>query len=209
MPVIVIASFKGGVAKTATAVSLATLWHRAGRSVAAVDGDPNGHLSKWLERIGAPSCEVVDDAGIAATIRRLRASHELVVVDIAGVASMGLARAAVASDLVVIPTGVGEGDTAEAARTYQAVLDLREPPDPFAAVALQTRADPRQRLHAHARAQMQADGVPLLTAVLRHRVAYPEAWVQGASPLDMGEASVVADIEAVAAEILTLAERRR
>jgi chromosome partitioning protein len=57
--IITVASFKGGVGKTTTAVHLAAYLASAG-SVVLIDGDPNRSATGWAKR-GNLMFEVVDE----------------------------------------------------------------------------------------------------------------------------------------------------
>lgn len=201
--IVAIVSTKGGVGKTTLAVGLATLWLRAERRVLGVDADPNGHLSEWLGRIGSTGCVGVDEESITRTVRREAATHDVLVIDVAGAASMALAKAAALADLMVIPSRSGDGDTREAARTFATIRDLRAPSDARPVAAVLTQVDTRTAIARHARAQLVADGLPVLAATLAHRVAYPEAWTAGVSPLDASPAAA-AELQAIAAELQAL-----
>lgn len=206
MTIIAFASGKGGVSKTTLAASLASLWRRQGRTVATIDADPNGHLLRWIERMEIPglACVAADEGAITRTARDLEKTHDIVVIDLAGVLSLGLAKVAVIASAIVIPSKAGDGDTVEAKRTYQAIEDLGAASK---AAAVITQADMRTAVAQHARSQLADDGVPLLSAAMPSRVAYQEAWIRGVAPVDAGNAALAADIESIGAEVLRLAER--
>lgn len=201
MTIVAFASGKGGVSKTTLAASLASYWAREGRSVACVDADPNAHLARWIGRmaIDGLACETADENAVTRTVRRLAVDREIVVVDAAGVLSLGLAKIAAIADIIVIPSKAGDGDTAEAARTYHAVDDLGQAGK---AIAILTQADPRTVVAQHARSQIIADGVPLLDPVMSSRVAYQEAWIRGIPPIDMRSDALSIDISAIADAIM-------
>lgn len=204
MHIIAFASGKGGVSKTTLAASCASLWARQGRTVAALDADPNAHLYRWIGRMDilGLKCEQVTESTVTRSARERASVCDLVVVDVAGVLSLGLAKVAVIAHAIVIPTKAGDGDTAEAFRTYQTVEDLGAA---ARAAAIITQTDPRTAVAQHARQQIEGDGVPLLPVSMPPRVAYQEAWIKGVSPLDMDNAALTADVEAIGAAILKLA----
>lgn len=206
MTIIAFASGKGGVSKTTLSASCASLWRRQGYTVAAIDADPNRHLERWIGRMGIDglACVYADEGAVTRVAREKAAAHDIVVIDVAGVLSLGLAKVAVVSDAVVIPSKAGDGDTAEALRTYQAIDDLGMARK---AAAVLTQADQRTAVAQHARGQLDQDGVPILPVAMPARVAYQEAWIRGVSPLDTDNAALVADVEAIGAAILQLAGR--
>ena len=52
--IITVASFKGGVGKTTTAVHLAAYYQRLDKTV-LIDGDPNRSSTAWAARAACPS----------------------------------------------------------------------------------------------------------------------------------------------------------
>lgn len=194
--IIAVASSKGGAGKTTTAASLIGHYAAAGRRVAALDADPNQHLARWMTAAGA-DCAATDDASLSADAKAAAALADVVVIDLPGVLGMSIAKAAMLADMVLIPTKTSDGDTAEAVRTYKAAADCRKPGG-FTA-ALLVDAASRHRLTGHSRAQLAADGVPTLAAMLTAREAYPLASVAGTMP--NADKAAAADIAAVAAEI--------
>ena len=78
MPVIVMASPKGGVGKSTCAVLLATQFARMGAEVTVLDCDPNKSLTRWGNH-GLPSGVTLHSdigrAEIVSTIRALSLIH--------------------------------------------------------------------------------------------------------------------------------------
>jgi chromosome partitioning protein len=66
--ILTVASFKGGVGKSTTAIHLAAYFSRRGRTV-LVDGDPNRTAARWAAR-GEPPFAVVPGEQIAMAARK-------------------------------------------------------------------------------------------------------------------------------------------
>jgi chromosome partitioning protein len=103
MPTIVFASPKGGVAKTTSAVLLATELAAHGATVTIIDADPNKPLSGWAKRPGKPeTLTVLDDVTedtIIDAIDAAAADSGFVIVDLPGAASMMIGYAISRADL--------------------------------------------------------------------------------------------------------------
>ena len=87
--VITIAQQKGGAGKTTLAVHLATAWSLQGKSVALVDIDPQGSLTRWYdlrrENYGNtalhPEVKTITGWRVNNEVARLSETHDIVVVD--------------------------------------------------------------------------------------------------------------------------------
>ena len=112
MPVISFISPKGGVGKTTAATLMATQLARKTK-VIVIDADPNRPILAWSQlnaskEGGCPAnIRIVSDANqenILDKIEEAAAEAPFVVVDCEGTASLTVAYAIGASDLVVVPT---------------------------------------------------------------------------------------------------------
>jgi chromosome partitioning protein len=209
MAVISACSTKGGVGKTTTVMCLADMFSRQGGRVAILDADPNGHISAWRERAEA-TCKVdviggITERDLLDKISDAAASYQLVFVDLEGAASQAVTYAIAQSDLVLIPTKVSGMDLQEVFRTYEVVqraekmLKRRIP-----ARAIFTQMSPlSNRVTAHARAEIQAAGVPVLKTEIIQRAAYQAIHFTGTTPAHPnGDPKASREIAAALSELL-------
>lgn len=186
MRVLAVASGKGGVAKTTTAVNLAALASRAGR-VLLVDADTEqaeGSASWWIghgsERNPAAWANVdVVDATDPSDLIRLRelTGYDWLIFDSPPVLGSQLLRTVVAAaDLTLVPTGTAPLDLRKlvptirhtvvpAGRPYRVVLTRVHP----SALAVAARV----------RAELVAAGIDTLTSVVRTYTAQATAPAEG------------------------------
>jgi chromosome partitioning protein len=200
MTVLTIASSKGGPGKTTLAELIVGSLASEGVSVAALDADPTGGLSRWAARLyeGPPfTCHhEADEARLAHLIHRVAQDADVVVVDTAGFGNRAATVAMTAADAAMV---AGEGDVTEAARTVELVAGVaaaarREIP---ARVVL-NRVRSSTALFRHAAAEVGS--LPKLDAGLSDLVAYGEMGFSGRMPTGKAgmEASVlVAELRAV------------
>ncbi len=179
MPTIVLASPKGGVGKSTSAVVLACELAQGGADVVIIDADPNRPVSKWSRLPGRPANLIVvadvTEATVIDEIEVWAARAPFVLVDLEGTASMTVAYAISRADLVIIPVQGSQLDAAEAAK---AIKLIRQQEKAFgrqiAHTVLFTRTSTviRPRLLAHIRQELEAAGVPMMTAQMHEREAF-------------------------------------
>jgi chromosome partitioning protein len=119
---VVVASLKGGVGKTTTAVYLSAAASRGRRSVRLVDADPQGSAAVWLEESPIGGVEVVEAPSERLVLRTMNAPGETVVVVDTPPGLERLTGAAIANaDVVVIPTRIGGVEPSRAVATIALV----------------------------------------------------------------------------------------
>lgn len=178
MPVIVIASPKGGAGKSTTAVLLGTELAHAGAHVTFLDCDPNGSLSLWADRAELPArIEVLADIGegeIIKTIRKHDQDGSVVIVDLEGVASRLVSRAISQADLVITPMRATTLDATIGVRALGLIAEEEEALGrsiKHAVVFTMTRAI-RSKQHAGIEQSLQDQGVDVIEPSLMERSAF-------------------------------------
>src|SRR3954468_22687995 len=195
MPIITIASSKGGPGKSTLAQLITGTLATEGVSVAALDADPTGCLFRWVTRIyEGPSLAChheAEEARLAHLIHRVAKESDVVIVDTAGFGNRAATVAMTAADVVLIPMIPGEGDVTEAARTVELVAGVataarREIP----ARVMLNRVKPATTLSKHA--ATEAASLPKLNASLSDLVAYGEIGFSGRMPAGKAATEVAA-----------------
>lgn len=211
MSVVSVCSTKGGVGKTTLVICLADLAARRGLTTAIVDGDPNGHVASWRARAGEGcSVDVVseaDETKIQDAIAQAAARYALVLVDLEGAASQTVTYAIAESDLVIIPTKVSGMDLQEVLRTYEVVKRAEKMlKRSIPARVVMTQMSPLlSRVAGHARSEIQANALPVLTTEIIQRAAYQSIHFTGATPAHPeGDHKAAREIGAVLDEVIAV-----
>ena len=129
MPVIVIASSKGGAGKSTLTLVLAQALDAMGASVTIIDADPNRPLVRW--RGGKSKCSIrvvgeITESNIIKIIREHSAVTQFVLVDLEGTANRLVSRAITQADLVLIPLQASALDSNEAGRAVGLIQEEEE-----------------------------------------------------------------------------------
>ena len=192
-----VASYKGGCAKSTTAIHLAAYLQARGPTI-LVDGDPNRSVSGWARR-GSLPFRVVDERQAA---RHVREAEHVVIDTPARPAREDLEALADGCDLLVIPTtpdalgldalmGTVEMLRSIGAERFKVLLAI-VPPRP-------------SRDGDDARAMIAGAGLPLFAGSVRRAVAFQKAALAGcvvSEVKDPRAPEAWADYEAIGREVL-------
>lgn len=177
MPVIVVTNPKGGTGKSTTSLVLATTLARHGASVTAFDCDPNRHLVAWRDGPTQSKVEIVGHADSTNIARMLKAEaqrQQFVIADLEGTASLMVASAILAADLVLIPTQGSAMDASQARRAISFIEDQAAAvgPRPYRVMFTRTKPGFATRDERVIRETLSDGGVPMLSTDLAERAAY-------------------------------------
>ncbi len=185
MPVIVIASPKGGAGKSTTSILLATELALAGARTVLFDCDPNRSVSIWASRQALPkNIEFINDVGesdIIRTIKKHDTDGKIAIVDLEGVASRLVSRAISQADLVITPM---RGTTLDATIGARALALVAEEEEALgrnirhAVVFTMTRAI-RSNQHKGIELSLKEQGVDVIDPPLMERAAYSALFEYG------------------------------
>src|SRR3954454_15774636 len=214
--VITLTTPKGGTGKSTLSRGLAAYWLALGRKPALIDADPSETLIKRYNPegpLGAVPVVAEPEERVGEVIEELRSRHTPVIVDTAGFRNRTNITALVATDLALIPLKPAIEDVDAAVATYNLIEEINATPEragcPIWTAMVLTMTLRGTVIARHVRNQLESAGYPLLKAEMPHRVAYPEAGIEGLSPsLVEPDGAAARDIAAIAHEIIKLANHK-
>ena len=187
MPVVTVASPKGGAGKSTASVILATELAHAGAEVVILDCDPNRSIAIWSSRAPLPPRISVKwgvgESEIVRTIKQQDADGRVVIVDLEGVASRLVSRAISQADLVLTPM---RATTLDATIGVRALALIEEEEEALgrsirhSIVFTMTRAI-KSKQHTAIEASLKGQGVDVITPPLMERSAFSALFEFGGS----------------------------
>jgi len=185
--VVVVGAYKGGVAKSMTAVNLAAMLAVNGREVMLVDTDRQESAYGWAQvrerNSSLPPVHATKRTGsIWSGLMADRAKWDVVLVDAGGQDSPELRQAIAACDVLLVPVKPAIFDTWAMARVAEAIKSTRNEGRQFRAVSVIAAADTRTKEARELQPILTAeygDVMPPLDVVLYERVAYRMALREG------------------------------
>jgi len=218
MATISIASDKGGVSKTTTALLFASELALNGYRVAVIDADLNQQAVAFGQKAKIEGLAIMGEVredNILALLRKAEAENEVVVVDLPGGASTLTLKALHRSHFVLVPSQASLPDIRAAMKTVAQIDDAQElARTPIARSIFWTRVLPgfESRSARHVRESVEGAGeVSTLRTMLMERAAFRELHITGQVPRQIDpHGSAAANVAAFTAELLeriaTLAE---
>jgi chromosome partitioning protein len=213
MPVIAVASVKGGCGKTTLAILVGAELALEGYKVALLDCDLNQHGVAFASKADIPGFQVVgnvDEQNILSVLRNAEKEADLVIVDLPGVSSTLALKAFQRSHLVVVPSQTSLPDVRDAFKTINQIADAEElSRAPILRAIVWTRILPgyESRVSKHVRESAGGKGVPILTAGLMERAGFREMHVTGKVPRQIDpKGSSAINVSHLTAEILKAME---
>ncbi len=196
--IITVASFKGGVAKTTTAIHLAALLNEE-KPTLLIDGDPNRSASGWSKRGELPF--KIADERLAARLAADYAQGHLVFDTKARPEKSDLVALAEGCDLLIIPTT----PDAMALEALTLMMDMLADIDVKHFRVLITKVPPPPRpVGQQVREALVEAGIPLFDSHVRLYAAFEKAAEQGMLVKDVKDAKAKdcwADYVAVVKEV--------
>jgi chromosome partitioning protein len=179
MPVIPVASPKGGSGKSTTALVLATTLVAKGATVSLIDTDPQRTITKWAHESTSKYRTIVrtilDPNSLVDAIDAEAESKQFVIVDVQGRATMTIARTMSRADFVIIPMQAKTPDADEASEAIALIRDeervLRRT-IPHMALLTRTNAGVMTKEEREIIAQLANAGIRRFTTALNERTAF-------------------------------------
>jgi chromosome partitioning protein len=207
--VITIAQRKGGAGKTTLATQLAVVWAKCGARVAALDIDPQGSFSAWVElrraRLGAKAIGF-DFAALpgwraAQWVDDRLGGADLVLIDAPPHAETEARIAVRAAGLVVVPVQPSPLDLWATAETLKMARDERR-----RSFVVLNRVPSRSRLTDDIAADLADTGAPIAATRIGNRVALAQAMALGLCVIESARTTpAAAEVSALAEEIRSAA----
>lgn len=188
MPVISIATSKGGAGKTTVAELICGSCAALGLKTAAIDADLNQTLSTWVTQFSKYQIDAhseLDETKIVPLAGELEDTNDVVVIDTAGAAMQATVFAIGCADLVLIPVQLSSADVIEAIKTLQLVesaakMTKREIP----ARVILTDYQPYTNIATHTENELVKANLPILKTKLKRLVGFKEMTFSGKIPTD-------------------------
>lgn len=207
--VLTIAQQKGGAGKTTLVAHLAVALTAAGKSVAAIDIDPQQSLTMWYglreARTGDAKAGLLVNQitgwRVRNEVERLQRDHDLVLIDSPPHAETEAKIAIRSADLVLVPIQPSPMDVWASKPTLE-LARLEKVP----ALIVLNRVPPRANLTDEMIAEIEAFGGEIAASRIGNRVAFASALAQGRAVGEMQPSGpAAAEIRALAEEVLRVA----
>lgn len=184
MSIYAVVNTKGGVGKTTTAVHIATMLSRAGRTL-LIDGDPQATAASWAAWRRDTACNLsptttrLQGRAVFDEGKGLAAGFDNTVIDAGGKDSAALRSALALADIAIVPVGASNFDSAAMTDLLQVAKMVSEAGSPFDLRILLSRVDARTRETAEMLEFLQEQNLQVFSSRIHERIAYRRATGEG------------------------------
>lgn len=183
MPVIAVASQKGGSGKTTLATSLTDALELAGERALLADADPQRSALMWAENAEPSQAHAVLGVGASMISHRqipsLLAAYGWIIIDCPPRLGDTTAAALAVADLVLVPVRPSAMDLAVLPATLSALAAAREVRPTLLARAVISQRPPRSIAADQAPGAIRAAGLEVCESELGFRADYADAYAVG------------------------------
>ena len=184
MPVITLATTKGGVGKSTLTCAITSELALRGLRIHVLDADRREDTFRWVRDAdikGLTAEGGIAEDTITALIRKASQENNLVFVDMPGIGSNMLTYAMLRSDLVVIPTRSSEFDLASVNESVRGIEVIQEATDRQINYRVLMNAAPVLQTKAHQNAERRfiERGIPLFRTRVLNRTVFEKLTLSG------------------------------
>lgn len=212
MPIIEVASQKGGPGKTTATVNIAAELARLGHDVLIVDADQGTQsASRWVtdrgEDLSLPVVHSIQKSGnIRAALKDLNSRYDFVIVDAPGHDSQEMRTALTVADLVIIPVRPSQLDLDTIPRLVELVEQARDMNPKLKVLGLLSQVP----TYSSSKEADEAKGflddypqIPLLDGKMTLRKVYRDSIPEGKGAVEANNTKAAAEMQLLVKEILT------
>lgn len=218
---ICVGSLKGGGGKSNVTTNLAVAFQSLGMAPAIIDADQVMNTSvQWSDdreehaatRRGSKTARIhtVKKTGrLAATIQEMSKTYPVVIVDTGGQMSTEMHSSLVVVDMLLTPVEPTQEALDGMAPLMEIVDQARNFNEQLTTVAVLSRVPPNSpKRVAAAREYLESfEDLVVADAFIANRVSYPDTKSDGLSVIEGADSAAKTEIEALVAEIITIAQK--
>lgn len=201
--ILTITQQKGGAGKTSLAVHLGVYWASKGKSVALVDGDPQGSLAAWASVRDEANAkypltfERAEGWKASTVVSKLARTHDYVIVDTAPHAETASRTATREADMVIVPMQPSPLDMWATDASLKMIEGERK-----GYLVVLNRVPPRSGLADEVAATIKDKGLDIAKARLGNRQDFAASFMAGLGVSEFKPKSKASiEIKALAMEI--------
>jgi len=211
--IILIGGEKGGTGKSTVATNLAVGFLQLKLDVMLLDADPQATAAKWVERRNEKNLPIVHSSqktgDVFRTAKDLAERYDAVIIDAGGRDSKELRTAMVAADLMYIPIKASQADLETLPKVNELIALAKGMNPGLVAKIILSMAPTNPVITEVADAKelfTDFDQFGLSAVVIRERKPFRDALLEGKSVLELSDQKAKAEINALIAEIMEVAQ---